>query len=55
MVIHQLHKAWNVQFPTNGRGMNSNFLSNPFLFHSCLKKGLNLIPLYQIELCIFET
>ena len=39
-------------FPANRGGMNSNFLSNHFLFHSCPKKGLNLISLYQSELCV---
>lgn len=42
-----------VQLSANRRGMNPNFLSNPFLVHSSLKKGLNLVSLYQTELCVF--
>jgi hypothetical protein len=41
-----------VQLSAYRRGVNSNLLSNHFLFHSCLNKGLKLIPLYQTELCV---
>lgn len=43
----------SAQFLANGRRMNSDFLSNHFLFHSSLnKKGVNLIPLYQTEVSV---
>ena len=38
------------QFSTNSRGVNSQILSNIFLFHSSVNEGFNLIPLYQTEL-----
>ena len=41
-----------VQLSTYGRRMDTNFQSNHFLFHSSLKKGPNLIPLYQTELSV---
>ena len=37
----------SAQFPANGRGINPNFPGYYLLLHSCLNKGLNLIPLYQ--------
>jgi hypothetical protein len=41
-----------VQLSTYGKRINTNFLSNHFLFHSILNKGLNLIPLYQTEVSV---
>ena len=41
-----------VQLSTYDRRKNTNFLSNHFLFHSSLKKGLNLLPLYQSEVSV---
>lgn len=40
------------EFSTNRRWINSQILSNIFLFHSSLNKGFNLIPLYQTELSV---
>ncbi len=38
------------QFSRNRRRMNADHLCYKLLLHSCLKKGFNLIPLYQTEL-----
>jgi hypothetical protein len=41
----------SAQFPANSRRMHSDLISDNFLYNYCLKKGFNLIPLYQTELC----
>ena len=42
----------SAQLSANGRRMNPNFKSNNFLLNSYLKKGFNLISLYQTELSV---
>jgi hypothetical protein len=42
----------SAQFSANGGRMNPNFKCNDFLLNSYLKKGFNLISLYQTELCV---